>query len=316
MDDLNPALLLCLTRLRYSYVLNLYTRAFPVYERDVAPLASKPIMLLGNLATIIVTIAGILQVLSWTIAGATILAILSITTLAPTRGSGSGTGAGHSTSKKSGHSTLVETKPSREKSEERQTTRPHQTPSRPEQKPVSRSELLRATAQQTRPDFQKAMSPKITPPKTIPTDVSPAKPTPPRPGALKQEAIRPVPVGTSSTIVAPAKPGMPKMDPNTRVIAKGEYATFDVELDQRAEVVCEVTAGAPVNVYLMDADNLNSLDLGEEFWSETGEEGVEKTTLHFVAPQKGKWFLVVENTDNQEASARANIKKSPPKTGS
>jgi len=109
---------------------------------------------------------------------------------------------------------------------------------------------------------------------------------------------------------------MPKMDPNTRVIAKGEYATFEVELDQRAEVTCEVTAGAPVNVYLMDADNLNSLDLGEEFWSETGEEGVEKATLHFVAPQKGKWFLVVENTDNKEASARANIKKSTPKTGS
>src|SRR5438034_3047764 len=90
---------------------------------------------------------------------------------------------------------------------------------------------------------------------------------------MKQEAIRPVPVGTDSTIVAPAKPAMPKMDPNTRVIAKGEYATFEVELDQRAEVMCEVTADAAVNVYLMDADNLNSLDLGEEFWSETGEEG-------------------------------------------
>ncbi len=272
-------------------------------------------MLLGNLASILVTIAGILQVLSWTIAGATILAILSITTLAPTRGVRSGTGAGHSTNKKTGHSTPIETKPFREKFEDRQTLRPHQTPSRPEQKPPTRSELPRAPAQQTRPDFQKVVSPKITPPKTIPTNVSPAKPTPPQPGALKQEAVRPVPVGTGSTVVVPTKPVVPKIDPNTRVIAKGDYATFDVELDQRAEVTCEVTASAPINVYLMDADNLNSLDLGEEFWSETGEEGVAKATLHFVAPQKGKWFLVVENTDNKEASARANIKKSPPKTG-
>jgi len=278
-------------------------------------LASKPIMLLGNLASILITIAGILQVLSWTIAGAMILAILSIATLAPSRGPGSGAGAGHSTNRKTGHS-MVEPKPSREKSDDKQTPRPHQPPSRLEQRPVPKIEPPRTTAQQTRPDFQKVVSPKITPPKTIPTNVSPAKPTPPRPGAMKQEAIRPVPVGTDSTIVAPAKPAMPKMDPNTRVIAKGEYATFEVELDQRAEVMCEVTADAAVNVYLMDADNLNSLDLGEEFWSETGEEGVEKATLHFVAPQKGKWFLVVENTDNKEASARANIKKSPPKTGS
>ena len=294
--------------------MNLYTRIPSILKRDAAPLASKPIMLLGNFASILVTIAGILQVLSWTIAGVTILAILSITTLAPTRGSGSGTGAGHST-KKTGHSSLVETKPFREKSDDRQPPRPHQTPSRLEQRPVPKSETPRTIAQETKPDFQKVVSPKITPPKTIPTNVSPATPTPPRPGALKQEAIRPVPVGTGSTIVVPTKPVTPKMDPNTRVIAKGNYATFDVELDQRAEVVCDVTASAPVNVYLMDADNLNSLDLGEEFWSETGEEGVEKATLHFVAPQKGKWLLVVENTDNKEASAKANIRKTPPRTG-
>src|SRR5207247_11207828 len=105
--------------------------------------------------------------------------------------------------------------------------------------------------------------------------LTPAKPAPRRPAAMKQEAIRRVPVGTDSTIVAPAKPAMPKMDPNTRVIAKGEYATFEVELDQRAEVMCEVTADAAVNVYLMDADNLNSLDRSEEVCRETGERAHE-----------------------------------------
>jgi hypothetical protein len=286
-----------------------------ISDGDVAPLASKPIMLLGNLASIVVTIAGILQVLSWTIAGATILAVLSITTLAPTRGPGSG--AGHSINKKTRHDALAETKPYREKSQEKQPPRPHQTPSKPEPRQVPKNEIQRSTPSPSRSEaeFQKAMSPNITPPKTIPTNVSPAKPSPGRPGTPKQEAIRPIPVGTGSTLVGPAKPIQPRIDPNSRVIAKGDYAKFDVELDQRAEVACEVTASAPVNVYIMDADNLNSLDLGEEFWSESGEEGVEKATLHFVAPQKGKWFLVVENTDNREASTRVNIRKTPPKTG-
>src|SRR5207245_9634466 len=88
-----------------------------------------PIMLLGNLASILITIAGILQVLSWTIAGATILAILSIATLAPSRGPGSGAGAGHSTNRKTGHS-MVESKPSRETSDDQPTPRPHTPPSR------------------------------------------------------------------------------------------------------------------------------------------------------------------------------------------
>jgi hypothetical protein len=279
------------------------------------PLASKPIMLLGNIASIVLTIAGILQAVSWTIAGATILAILSITTLAPTK-LGSGTAAGHSTAKKN-HSTTTETKTSRERPQEKQASRSHQTPSKPEQRQSSTDELARA-APQTRPDFQKAMAPKITPPKTIPASVSPAKPSPSKLSSVKQETLRPVPVGAGATVVGLSRPTPtpPRIDPNTRIIAKGDYATYDVELNQRAEVTCEVTATAPVNVYLMDKDNLDSLDLGEEFWSETGEESVQKATLHFVAPQSGRWFLVVENADNKEVSAIANIRKSAARTPS
>jgi Domain of unknown function (DUF1883) len=276
-------------------------------------LASRPIMLLGNIASIILTIAGILQAVSWTIAGATILAILSITTLAPTK-LGSGTAAGHSATKKT-HSTTIETKASRERAQEKQASHSHQTPAKPEQRQSTKDELARA-APQTRPDFQKAMAPKITPPKAIPATVSPAKPGQIKTSSVRQETLRPTLVGTGATVVGLSRPTPPRIDPNTRIIAKGDYASYDVELNQRAEVTCEVTATAPVNVYLMDKDNLDSLDLGEEFWSETGEEGVQKATLHFVAPQTGKWFLVVENADNKEVSAVANIRKSPPKTPS
>jgi hypothetical protein len=77
-----------------------------------------------------------------------------------------------------------------------------------------------------------------------------------------------------------------------------------------------VTANGRVNFYLLDEDNLTSLDLGEEFWSETGEEDTEKTTLEFKPAQSGKWFLVVENTETRDVSATVNVGKTPPKTGS
>jgi len=80
-------------------------------------------------------------------------------------------------------------------------------------------------------------------------------------------------------------------------------------------VSCEVVANAPINVYILDDENLTGLDLGEEFWSETGEEGVSKATLTFVAPRSGKWNLVVENTDNKQVSATVNVKKNQTKLG-
>jgi hypothetical protein len=276
-------------------------------------LASRLVMLLGNIVSISFAIAGILQALSWTIAGATILAILSITTLAPTR-QGSRSSIGHSSAKKMGHSTVVETKPIREKLQEKQAARPHQTPTKEESR-VSKDELARMIPQ-SRSDSERVVPPKIIPPKTIPTTVSPAKSVQTKSASAKQEAVRPAPVGTVVTMASASKPAQARIDPNTRLITKGDYATYDVELGPRMGVTCDITASGPVNVYLMDSDNLNSLDLGEEFWSETGEEGVQKATLHFVAPQNGKWFLVVENLDNEQVSATANIRKTSAKTSS
>ena len=289
--------------LRYNLVLSQAPDIIHPTGGTVEPLASKPIMILGNFASIILAIAGILQVVSWTIAGATILAILSIATLAPTRSTRSETETGRS-SRKATRSPL-ETKPVREKMQEKPTAHPHQTPSRPEQRLPVKDEQRPSP----RSDFQKSMAPKITPPKTVPTSFTPTKPGPAKTGMQKQEAIRPIPVGPGGATPTIVKPAPVRIDPNSRVIAKGDYATYDVELNQRGEVTCEVAANAPVNVYLMDEDNLTSLDLGEEFWSETSEEGVEKATLHFVAPQTGKWVLVIENTDNKEVSATAIIRK-------
>ena len=101
-----------------------------------------------------------------------------------------------------------------------------------------------------------------------------------------------------------------KQGPNFNpMIAKGDYAEYDVELDAGKDFSGEVTATGLVNVYLLDEDNLDNLDQGEEFWSETGEEGVENATLEFSAPSKGKWFFVVENADDRVVSATVKIQK-------
>ena len=92
-------------------------------------------------------------------------------------------------------------------------------------------------------------------------------------------------------------------------IAKGDYAEYDVELYAAEDFSGEVTASGLVNIYLLDEDNLDNLDQGEEFWSETGEEGVENAKLEFTPPSKGKWFFVVENADDRALSVTVKIQK-------
>ena len=125
---------------------------------------------------------------------------------------------------------------------------------------------------------------------------------------------------TASTITAP-KFGAPNVAPTPRppavqpgpdfnpTIAKGDYAEYEVELDVGNDFSGEVTASGLVNIYILDEDNLDNLDQGEEFWSETGEEGVEDAKLEFTPPSKGKWFFVVENADDRALSVTVKIQK-------
>jgi hypothetical protein len=270
-------------------------------------------MLLGNLTSILLTIVALLQALSWTIAGLLILATLSITTLLPIGNTGS---EGRPQSRKpSNHSSLPESKYPHERTQEKPATRPHQIPARPEEKPLTKQEPSKSPSQ-LKSDFQKTMAPKTTPPTTIPGVVSPAKPNTTKLNAPGQGMLKPIPPKIPPIILSPPQPAPsePELGKPT-VIERGDYASYDVQLDKGKAIACDATADGRVNFYLLDKDNLTSLDLGEEFWSETGEEDTEKATLEFTAPENGKWFLVVENTETREVSATVNIRKTTPKTG-
>jgi hypothetical protein len=283
-------------------------------KTDERKLASKPVMLLGNLTSILLTIVALLQALSWTIAGLLIIATLSITTLLPLGGIGDG--AGRSQTKKTvNHLGLPESKFPRERTQEKQTARPHPVPAKPEPKPLPKHEPTKSPLQ-LKSELQKAMIPKVTPPKMIPGAVSPTKTIPMKPNAPSQGTLKPIPPKTLPPTLLPPQPVPPEPvlgKPTT--IERGDYVSYDLQLDQGKSITCEVTANGRVNFYLLDDDNLASLDLGEEFWSETGEEDIEKATLEFKAPQTGKWFLVVENTETRDVSATVTVKKTPPKTG-
>jgi hypothetical protein len=236
-------------------------------------MSARPLLLLGNIAAIIVTVAAFFQALSWPIAGVLILVSLVLPLLAnisPPRGALT-----------SHHGPNI---PATTHHSQSDTKNPQHRP--PEKHP---STILQASTttdqrQSPRPEPVRSLGPKAGP-KLNASTIAPPKVTP--------------------TPIPPVRQG-PNFNPT---ISKGDYVEYDVDLEGGKDFSGEVTATGLVNVYLLDEGNLNNLDEGEEFWSETGEESVESAKLEFTAPSKGKWFLVVENADDRAVSATVKIQK-------
>jgi len=241
-------------------------------------MGSRPLLLIGNIVAIVVTIVAFVQAISWPVAGVLILVSLVLPLLANISPRGPMTSHLSPKIPATAHHSQTEAKIPQHRTAEKHS-------------PPSHSSSTR-TDQGTPPEPEPARTPgpKASPKLTAPTISTPRL-------GLPKVALPPRPV---------------KLGPNFNpTIAKGDYAEYDVELDAGKDFSGEVTATGLVNVYLLDEDNLDNLDQGEEFWSETGEEGVETATLEFTAPSNGKWFFVVENADDRAVSVTVKIQKEP-----
>jgi hypothetical protein len=236
---------------------------------------SRPLLIIGNIIAITVTMAAFAQAVSWTIAGILILISLILPLLAsivPPRAQL----IPHSASKTPGvnYRPNANTTP-QHKSAEKHSSSGHQSIMKIESKSLPKQQAVRPP-----PLGPGSVSPSISAPQAIPSRTSPPRLPPENQG--------------------------PNLNPT---IAKDDYMEYDVDLEAGKNFLGEVTADGLVNVYLLDEENMDNLDEGEEFWSETGEECVETVNLEFTAPSKGKWFFVIENADDRAITATVKMQK-------
>ena len=206
-------------------------------------------LLVGNVATVAVTVLAFLQLLPWPVAGLLILASVVIASLPHRNGSRSQMSLPQSPTASKPMKTVRQRLPER---------------------PSVRIE-------------KQAVEQKIEP-----------KPAKPRQPSVKTVSAKETPVREKGRDAPVA-------------IREGDYLSFDVELESGEEVLGEVSASGDVNVYVLTDENLTNLDLGQEFWYDAGNEGVQKATLRFTAEEEGKWFFVVENADTKDVSATVKI---------
>jgi len=95
-------------------------------------------------------------------------------------------------------------------------------------------------------------------------------------------------------------------------IRAGDYVSFEVELEEGEEMLAELSASGKLNLYLMDDENLDKLDQGEDFWYEAGSEEVQNTKLKFKPEEGGTWLLVAENDGERDVTARIKINVDTP----
>lgn len=241
---------------------------------DGTVMPSRPLLLLGNLIAVTITIAALAQALSWTLAGILILVSLILPLLvniAPPRAQLTQ----HPASRMPNANHRSSDTSSQQKLGEKHPPFSYQSARKQEPKAASGQHALRSTQPE-----KGSVVPSISAPPAPQGMASPSRPS-------------------------PAKKG-PDLNPT---IAKDDYVEYDVELETGTEFLGEVTADGLVNVYLLDEENLDNLDEGEEFWSETGEEGVESAQLEFTAPSEGQWFFVIENADDRAITATVKIHK-------
>jgi len=239
---------------------------------------SKPLLLIGNMIAIAATIATFLQALSWSIAGMIILVSLIIPLLININPPGGAMQSHNSSKTMSTNHPSNETKTLPNKQSEKRVSLQHPSLAKVEPRSLAKPEQVRIV--------------------------------PPKPGAkLSASTVLAPTMGPPKT---PAQLQLPplKQGPNFNpTIAKGDYAEYEIQLDAKTDFSGEVTADGLVNVYVLDEDNLDNLDQGEEFWSETGEEAVESAKLEFTPTSKGTWFFVVENADDQPVAVTVKIHK-------
>ena len=250
------------------------------------------ILLLGNMVATALTVVGLLQLLSWPIAGVLILTTLVLTTLI-SRSPSLQTSTVPALPRKTAptHPTTTDSGGHAVHTTEKTTTHSHTGSPRIEQRVKPAAEHVKTTIASV-----SLSRSKLEHSRTV----------------ASQEDFKSAP--PSFGLPTPSQVGLttPKPEPDmSPTVVTGDYISYDIELERGKQVDATVTSTGRVNVYILDRDNLNSLDLGEEFWSEAGEENVQTATLRFAAPEKGRWFLVVENVDAKDVSAQVEIQKGP-----
>lgn len=93
------------------------------------------------------------------------------------------------------------------------------------------------------------------------------------------------------------------------VLDASSYETFTVDLRKNEHLFGEISSEEPINVFLVNRYGLNKFENEEDFsYEDCGcGEGIRRTKVDFTPPKAGKWFLILENEEDEETNVEVKL---------
>jgi hypothetical protein len=97
----------------------------------------------------------------------------------------------------------------------------------------------------------------------------------------------------------------------TKVIRSSEYEYYPVTLTKKDKMFGTVVSDLPIDIYIMEFEEIDDWDRGKDFTVEDEREGIKRFTVDFTPPKKGTWCLILDNSDGaDDAEVIVNLKSS------
>ena len=93
------------------------------------------------------------------------------------------------------------------------------------------------------------------------------------------------------------------------VLEADSYETFTLGLRENEHLLGEISSEDPINVFLVNRYSLNKFENQEDFsYEDCGcGEGIMRTRIDFTPAKAGKWFLILENEEDEETSVKIKL---------
>lgn len=95
----------------------------------------------------------------------------------------------------------------------------------------------------------------------------------------------------------------------TTVLDTEEYLSYEFDLTKDEELDGNVSSDEMISFYFLSRYGLSKFENDKEFSYEYGSEGVLKAKINFIPPRAGKWYLVIENEEENRATVTIRLER-------
>jgi hypothetical protein len=94
----------------------------------------------------------------------------------------------------------------------------------------------------------------------------------------------------------------------TIVVSPSDGYSYEFDLMKGDHLKGEITSTSPIDVLFVDELSFDKWSNGRKYFEpEASNDSVLETSIDYVAPRKGKWYVIVENNGRKSATVKVQL---------